>query len=101
MNFRDHVAEMEARDPAFREARERLRPQFEFRKALIGARLAAGLTQRQLAERMGTSQAAIARLESGTRLPTVDTLFRLAAALGVEFTITPEEPLTVRPHSAA
>ncbi len=101
MNLDDYIAEKEAEDPAFREARERLRPQFEFRKALIGARLAAGLTQRQLAEKMGTSQAAIARLESGTRLPTIDTLYRLAQILGVDFTITPQEPLTVRPHKAA
>ena len=101
MNHEDYVAQREARDPAFREACERLRPQFEFRKALIGARIAAGLTQKQLAERMGTAQAAVARLESGTRLPSVDTLYRLAVILGVDFTITPQEPLTVRPHKAA
>ena len=101
MDYDDYIAEIEAQSPAFREARERLRPQFEFRKAVIGARLAAGLTQRQLAERMGTSQAAIARLESGTRLPTIETLYRLAQILGIDFTITPQEPLTVRPHRAA
>ena len=94
-DYREHIAEMEARDPALREACERLRPQFEFRKALIGARLAAGLTQKQLAERMGTSQLAIARLESGPRLPSVDTLYRLAVILGLAFNITPEQPLTV------
>ncbi|MBI4319752.1 MAG: helix-turn-helix transcriptional regulator [Chloroflexi bacterium] len=101
MNHRDYVAQREARDPAFREACERLRPQYEFRKALIGARLNAGLTQKQLAERMGTSQAAIARLEAGTRLPSVDTLHRLAVILGLDFTITPQELLGVRPHKAA
>lgn len=100
-DYDEHVAEMEANDPAFREACERLRPQFELRKALIGARIAAGLTQKQLAERMGTSQAAIARLEGGERLPSVHTLYRLAVILGVDFTITPQEPLTVRPHGAA
>lgn len=101
MEYDDYISELEATSPEFREARERLRPQFEFRKAVIGARLAAGLTQRQLAEKMGTSQAAIARLESGTRLPAIDTLYRLAQILGVDFTITPLEPLTVRPHKAA
>ena len=101
MKYDDYVHELEAGDAAFRDERERLRPQFEFRKALIGARLAAGLTQRQLAEGMGTSQAAIARLESGTRLPTIDTLYRLAQILGIDFTITPKDPLTVRPHKAA
>lgn len=100
-DYDEHIAEMEANDPAFRAERERLRPQFEFRKALIGARLQLGWTQKELAERMGTKQSAIARLESGTQMPTLDTLFRLAAALGVDFTITPDEPLTVRPHKAA
>jgi len=65
------------------------------------ARLAAGLTQKQVAERMGTSQAAIARLEGGARLPSVDTLYRLAVILGVDFAITPQSPLTVRQHEAA
>lgn len=96
MNFREHVTEMEANDPAFREERERLRPEYEFRKALIGARIAAGLTQAQLAERLGTTQSAIARLEGGGRLPTVDTLYRLAQALNVNFTVAPDAPLTVR-----
>ena len=101
MNYDDYIAKKEAQSPAFREARERLRPQFEFRKSLIGARIAAGLTQKQVAERIGTSQAAIARLESRTSLPTVETLYRLAQALGLDFAITPEERLTVRPHEAA
>jgi ribosome-binding protein aMBF1 (putative translation factor) len=92
----EYVAEREARDPAFREARERLRPWYEIRRALIGARLAAGLTQRELAERLGTTQSAIARLESGSRLPNVDTLYRLAKELGIEFVITPDAALAVR-----
>ncbi len=50
---------------------------------------------------MGTSQAAIARLEGGARLPSVDTLYRLAVILGVDFAITPQSPLTVRQHEAA
>jgi len=96
-----YIAEREARDPEFRKAREELRPQYEFRRAMIGARLAAGLTQKELAERMGTTQSAIARLESGNQMPTLDTLFKLATALGVDFTITPDEPLKVNPHEAA
>jgi len=95
-----HFAEMEATDPAFREASERLRPLFEFRKALIGARLAAGLSQKQLAECIGATQPAVARLERGERWPSVETLHRLAKALGVEFVISEREPLAVRPHRA-
>lgn len=46
-----------------------------------------GLTQRELARRMGTSDTAIARLESGFHMPSTETLRRLAAALGGRLTI--------------
>ena len=51
---------------------------------LIEARTTAGLSQRELAERAGTSQSAIARLERGGASPSVDTLERLLAAAGFE-----------------
>jgi transcriptional regulator with XRE-family HTH domain len=44
-----------------------------------------GLTQEQLAERMGTSHSAISRVESGQHRASVATLERLAEALGVRF----------------
>ena len=51
----------------------------------------AHLTQRELAERVGTSQSAIAKLEQGESNPTIDTLERCAAAAGlaVKFTLVP------------
>lgn len=88
MNHREYIAEREAREPAFKEAREALRPQYEFRCALIAARLRSGLTQVQIAERLGATQGAIARLESGKTTPTVDTLCKLASVLGIRFEIT-------------
>src|SRR5277367_3650154 len=51
------------------------------------AREAAGLSQRELARRMGTSQAAIDRLESGGVGATLTTLQRVASALGLEVNI--------------
>lgn len=96
MRHREYVADRESRDPAFREACERLRPEYEFKRALIRARIAAGLTQRELAERIGTTQSAIARLESGGSLPAVTTLHRLASVLRIAFTIIPQELLAVR-----
>ena len=48
---------------------------------LKAARLAAGLTQAQLAERLGIQQTSIARYESGTREPLASTLKQLALAL--------------------
>jgi ribosome-binding protein aMBF1 (putative translation factor) len=54
--------------------------EFEFSAELLRARLRAGLSQAELAERMGTSQSAIARLESGRTLPSAKTLIRFAEA---------------------
>ncbi len=51
------------------------------------AREAAGLSQRELARRMGTSQAAIDRLESGGVGATLTTLQRVATALGLEVSV--------------
>ena len=51
------------------------------------AREAAGLSQRELASRMGTSQAAVARLEAGGVGATLTTLQRVAGALDLELTV--------------
>ena len=51
------------------------------------AREAAGLSQRQLAARMGTSQAAVARLEAGGVGATLTTLQKVATALGLQVTV--------------
>ena len=56
---------------------------FEVGARIREARKAAGLSQRELAQRMGTSQASIGRLESGTVSPTLATLQRAATALGL------------------
>ncbi len=101
MDWDEYVAEREARDPDFREACERLRPQFEFRCALIRARIEGGLTQSEMAERLGVKQSALARWEAGETMPTLGTLFRVSQVLNVDFTITPETPLVVTPHRAA
>lgn len=47
-----------------------------------------GLSQRELAELVGTTQSAIARLEGGRISPSLPTLDRIAAALGAEVTVT-------------
>ena len=101
MDWKECLADMEAADPALKAARLALRPQSEFRRALIVARLEAGLTQRQMAERLGIKQPALARWEAGETLPTLTTLHRVAQVLGLELTITPDTPLAVRPHEAA
>ncbi|HET9017699.1 MAG TPA: helix-turn-helix transcriptional regulator [Thermomicrobiaceae bacterium] len=95
MKHRDYVAEREAQDPAFREARETHRAAFAFQLALVRARLDAGLTQQQLAARLGTTQSAVARWENGDVIPRLDTLQRLADVLDTAFTIAPHRGLLV------
>ncbi|WP_336981036.1 helix-turn-helix transcriptional regulator [Altererythrobacter fulvus] len=70
------------KDPAFREAYMALAEEFALALQVVEARSRAGLTQEELAERMGTSRSAIARLESGTARPSVTTLEKLARATG-------------------
>jgi predicted transcriptional regulator len=50
-------------------------------------RVARGLSQRQLAELVGTTQSAIARLERGGRPPRIDTLLRIADALDCDLNV--------------
>jgi transcriptional regulator with XRE-family HTH domain len=50
-------------------------------------RQARGLSQRELAELVGTTQSAIARLESGGRPPRIDTLLRISNALDCELVV--------------
>lgn len=77
--LREFMAELLA-DPAVKAEYDRLAPEFEISAELIRARLRAGLSQAELAERMGTSQSTIARLESGQTLPSTKTLLRFAEA---------------------
>ena len=70
------------KDPEVKVEYDRLGPEFEIATELIQARLRSGLSQVELAKRMGTSQSAIARLESGRTLPSAKTLLRFAEATG-------------------
>ena len=76
------------KDPKYVEAYDALEDEFSLAAALIEARSRAGLTQQQLAERMHTTQAVIARLESGRVKPSTRTLERLAAATGMRLRIS-------------
>ena len=60
----------------------------ELAETAYRAREAAGLTQTELARRMGTTQSSIAAIESGARTPTVELLDRLARACGQRLTIS-------------
>jgi ribosome-binding protein aMBF1 (putative translation factor) len=80
------------KDPKFREAYDALEEEFALVREILKARAASGLTQQQIAKRMKTTQGAIARLESGTTLPSTRTLQRFAKATGHRLKIS-FEPL--------
>ena len=61
---------------------DRLGPVYALVGVLIDARHEAGLTQLQIAERMGTNQSVVARLENAHHMPSLDLATRYAAALG-------------------
>jgi DNA-binding XRE family transcriptional regulator len=66
----------------FRREYAALEDEFSIAAQLIAARTKANLTQEQVAQRMGTTQSAVARLESGHPLPSLRTLRRYASAVG-------------------
>lgn len=70
------------KEPAYREAYDNLAEEFSLAAAMIEARNRAGLTQDELAKRMGTTQPVVARIESGRIRPSTRTLERLAQATG-------------------
>jgi ribosome-binding protein aMBF1 (putative translation factor) len=69
-------------DPEVRAEYERLGPVYELVGAMVEARRKAGLSQSDLARRIGTTQSAIARLENAYHMPSLEMLSRYAAALG-------------------
>ena len=69
------------KDPEFKKEYESLQPEMDITRAILDARIQAGLTQIQLSEKSGISQADISRLERGTRNPSLSLLKRLAEAM--------------------
>ncbi|MGQ9585676.1 MAG: nucleotidyltransferase domain-containing protein [Anaerolineae bacterium] len=88
IRFEDWEAE-QMKDPEFRAAVEELEPAYQVTRL----RLLRGLSQRQLAELVGTRQPSIARLESGSTEPKIAFLRRIAKALNARLVIrlVPEE----------
>jgi ribosome-binding protein aMBF1 (putative translation factor) len=76
------------KDPEFVREYEALEEEFALAYALIKARSDAGLTQEELAKRMGTTQSAVARLEGGKSKPSTTTLAKFAAATGTKLRVS-------------
>lgn len=81
----DEMLKEELKNPEFRKEYNALEEEFEVAKQVIGLRLKKGLTQKELAEKVKTSQSCIARLESGTyQNLSLSFLRRVGEALGVQ-----------------
>lgn len=89
MNLEQMIAEMR-KDPGFARAYDRRAPDFEIARTVIRRRRELGLTQAQLAEKVGTKQASISRLENAVGHPSLSFLTRVAEALNARVHVTLE-----------
>ncbi len=85
-DFRNYLNRQLQR-PSFKAERDTLQPELTIAQAMIDARKESGLTQKQLSERTGIAQADISKLERGNANPSLRTLQRLAAGMGMNVRI--------------
>ena len=81
-SFRESLNE-QLKDPEFKEEWDALEPEFQVIRAILNARHEKNITQKELAELTGIAQADISRMENGNANPSLQTLKRLAAGLGM------------------
>ncbi len=86
MNWKEHKKRL-LKDTEFRVEYEALEPEYKLAATLMRLRISKGLTQEELAKLLNTKQESIARLESGSSLPSLSTVKRVADALGAELEI--------------
>lgn len=67
----------------FKKEYDDLEPEYDIINAMIKVRKERGLTQKQLSELTGISQADISRIENGTRNPSLEMIKRLATGMGM------------------
>lgn len=90
--FEDFVRELEERaTPEERHELESARARFKIGARILQHRLAAGLTQQQLASASGIAQGDISRIERGQSNPTAETLEAIAEPLGVTLDLVPAD----------
>jgi DNA-binding XRE family transcriptional regulator len=75
-------------DPNLKSEYDALAPIYELQRQVIQMRLDAHLSQKELAELIGTKQSAISRLENGNYNPSIEFLSKIATALGKECHVT-------------
>jgi len=83
----DDMLNEQLEDINFRKEYEDIQPEMDVIRAIVDARTAQNLTQKELSKITGINQAGISKLEKGTRNPTVSLLKRLAKGMGMELRI--------------
>jgi len=76
------------KDKKMRYAYEKLGPEFAVIEMIIKRRIERGLSQKELAKKIGTKQSAISRLESGTYNPSLSFLQKIGEALDAKLKIS-------------
>lgn len=71
-------------DPEVKAEYDALQPEYDIIQAMIDTRKSQHLTQKELSERTGITQADISRIENGTRNPSLSMMKRLATGMGME-----------------
>lgn len=75
------------KNPEFKKEWEDFQPEYQLMKQIIAERIKQNMTQKELADKMGTKQANISRIENGNANPSLDFLKRLAESLGKKLEI--------------
>ena len=77
----------EMKNDEFRKEYEAIQPELDVIRAMVDARNSVNMTQKELSERTGISQADISKIENGTRNPSLNLLKRLAEGMGMTLKI--------------
>ncbi|MDD4902752.1 MAG: helix-turn-helix transcriptional regulator [Patescibacteria group bacterium] len=86
---------------SFRKELEKEDLAFEIAESIIDARIDKGVTQEELAKMIGTKQPAIARIENGNDLPSLNQLQKITKALGYKLKVKIQDPLAAKYNTAA
>ncbi len=88
VDFEESKRKAFKKDPKLKKAYDALELEYSIITQVLQKRLGKGLTQKQLADKIGTKQSAIARLEAGNTNPSIAFLKKVAEALGSKLQIS-------------
>lgn len=83
VNYSDYKKQL-LKDPELKAEYDALEPEYDIVNAMIEARKGLNMTQKDLSEATGITQADISRIENGTRNPSLEMVKRLAAGMGMQ-----------------